>query len=285
MSTYNEELGVGNGQTFDDALELLRGGRCLQLDVWHATCRGPCLSGSGEYGHDLAVAPEQSGDRWLVNDPWCSPASWQWWAEDLLRAGAEQFGSMSYTAATSGPPARGERELRRFMAREARRLFGLYFPGREAPIRPPDTGGSSGRILFTYTAAHGDREELDMPINSAEGLASALVADVPQGLDFYRDPNLADRLGSMSKPATVPFIGNPIGETVAGGARAIQVVTATAYGDGSSRPTIVYVAAGAIAPYRKPSVPPADPDVDEAIAERDDEWRAWLLEGAPGSEP
>ena len=46
----------------------------VMLDVWHASTGGPCLSGSGAYGHTMIVAPERSGADWLTSDPWCKPA-------------------------------------------------------------------------------------------------------------------------------------------------------------------------------------------------------------------
>lgn len=284
-ATYGQELVIRDGRTWADAVVDLEAGRCVQLDVWAATAGGPCLSGSGAYGHSMAVAPERNGDRWLVSDPWCSPASWLWWHEDMLRAGAEKLGSQTYTAATAGVMMpRSEHELLERMRRALRGLCDRYRPDAPADRDPPDTGGAGGRILYTATRAQGEASssspEGDMPINAAEGLTSSLRADVPQGLEFYGDPNLTQRLGAMSKAGSVIYVGNPVGETVAGGARAIKVNTGSAYGDGSVRPTIVYVAAAAIDPYTAPASPT---DVDEAIAERDELWREWLLDGAPGS--
>jgi hypothetical protein len=280
--TYGQDLDIRDGGTFDDALADLRAGRSLQLDVWHATCGGPCLSGSGAYGHDMAIAPEQNGSDWLVADPWCSPAKWQWWPESKLRAGAEDLGAMTYTAATGGRYwPRSESELLDRMRHALRALMTLYRPDAPASMRPPSVGGG-GRIFYTATRsqAPASLEGGDMPINSAAGLVTNLRADVPAGLDFYGDPNLAKRLGSMSKAGSVVYVGNPIGESISGGSRAIQVNTGSAYSDDSVRPTIVYVAADSIDPY---TVPPASTDVDEAIAMRDAEWREWMLDGSPGS--
>ncbi len=114
-----------------------------------------------------------------------------------------------------------------------------------------------------------------MSVNAAAGLVTNLRADVPAGLDFFGDANLTKRLGSMSKAASVYVVGDPISEAVEGGSRAILVNTGTAYPDGSARPTIVYVAAGAIDPVSVPP-PAAGGDVDEAITERDKQWRDWL---------
>jgi hypothetical protein len=273
-----------DGSTFDDALADLGAGRCLQLDVWHATAQGPCLSGSGAYGHSMAVAPERSGTRWLVADPWCSPARWTWWEESLLRAGAEKLGSQAYSAAAAGPRGvRNERELVERMRPALRVLMTLYRPDAPAVVDPPETEGSGGRIFYTTTTAQGSQEADDVSVNAAAGLVTNLRADVPAGLDFFGDANLTKRLGSMSKAASVYVVGDPISETVEGGSRAILVNTGTAYPDGSARPTIVYVAAGAIDPVSVPP-PAAGGDVDEAITERDKQWRDWLLEGSPGTD-
>ena len=91
---------------------------------------------------------------------------------------------------------------------------------------------SDGNPSTTLTRWGPAPEETDMPISAADGLTSNLRADVPQGLDFYADPNLTRREGSMSAPATVVYVGNPVGETVPGGSRAIKVTTGAVYNDG-----------------------------------------------------
>ena len=275
--SYGQALRIRDGATFDDALEDLEAGRLVHLDVWAAAAAGPCLSGSGAYGHTVAVAPERSGSRWLVADPWCSPARWQWWETELLRAGAETWGGMTYTAATAGRPRPAELVLLALMRLAARRLMTLYRPDAPALLDPPDTGGSAGRTLFTTTAIP-QLEVRDMAINAAAGLRTNLRAVVPQGLEFFEDPELRVRLGAMSAAADVVYVGNPIGELVPGGSRAILVNTGTAYNDGSVRPTIVYVPAASIDPY---TVPTSSDDLAGAIDERDRQWRDWLLDGSP----
>ena len=121
-----------------------------------------------------------------------------------------------------------------------------------------------------------------MPINASDGLVTNIRANVDAGLVFYSDPNLTKRLGDVKRSGSVVYVGNPIGETVAGGSRAILVNTGNAYSDGTTRPTIVYVAADAVDTY---SAPPVSGDVDEAIAQRDREWTDWLLDGSPSTEP
>ena len=279
-ASYGETLRIRDGATFADALYDLEAGRLVHLDVWAASCAGPCLSGTGAYGHTIAVAPEQSGTRWLTSDPWCSPPKWVWWEEALLEAGAEQWGGMTYTAATAGLRWTGdERALRALMRLAAKRLMSLYRPDAPAVVAPPDTGGSSGRIMFTTTGTHAQAEEGDMPINSAAGLITGLRTEVPQGVEFFADPNLTRRLGAMSSTADVVYVGNPIGETVTGGSRAIQVNTSSAYNDGSVRPTIVYVAADEVDPYSVP--PPAEVDEAEIRREQDEQWEHALRNGMP----
>jgi hypothetical protein len=161
-----------------------------------------------------------------------------------------------------------------------RQLMHAFRPDRPALIRPRDTGASGGRIMFTTTREpEPELEESDMAIQSATRLSSGIRAAILAGVDYYADPNRTKRLGAFSTDADVTFIGSPIGET-AGAAYAVQVNTASAYGDGIVRPTVVYVAASDADTY---SVPPLGPTVDEAEiqAERDALWRGWLLEGSP----
>jgi hypothetical protein len=283
--SYGQELRIRDGATWADALEDLEDGRLVHLDVYAADAGGPCLSGSGAYGHTIAVAPERSGARWLTADPWCSPARWIWWDEALLRSGAETWGGMTYSAATSGPfpfprARSSEIELVARMRLAARRLMTSYRPDRPALIRPRDTGGSEGRILFTTTSAPApELEDLDMPINAAAGLVSTIRARIYAGVDWYEDPNLTRRGGSFSSNADVVYVGAPVGETVAGGSYAVQVNTGAIYSDHVVRPTVVYVAVADADTY---SVPPPEPtDVAEIQAERDATWRDALMGGDP----
>jgi hypothetical protein len=116
----------------------------------------------------------------------------------------------------------------------------------------------------------------DVAIKAAPNLTTGQRADVEAGVEFYADANLTQREGSFAKLSTVWVVGAPIGETVAGGSRAIQVTTGSVYSDGASYPTIVYVAADAIDPYSVP--PPMTQDVDQALLERDEQWEASILD-------
>ena len=287
-STYGQDLVIRDGNTFDQAINDLLAGRSIQLDVWHATARGPCVSGSGAYGHSMAVAPERNGDRWLTADPWCSPASWQWWDESLLRAGAEELGAMAYSTATGGRfyHPRSEGELLDRMRSVLVALMTLYRPDSPAVEKPPATGGG-GRIFYTATRTQGEippEEADDMAMNAAAGITSTVRADAPAGLDWFEDANLTKRGGSFSKAATVVFLGNPIGEKVEAGSRAVLIQTGNLYSDGSTRPSIVYVAAGAVRTYSIPPTPSTGTDVTEALEIRDAEWRERIIDQlSPGA--
>ena len=150
--SYGETLRIRDGASWGDAMADLRAGRALVLDLWHAAAGGPCLSGSGQYGHSVAVAPEfhSDGERVLVADPWCSPAKWGWWPIEALEAGAETWGDQVFGRSTGGPIGLLVREL---MTR--------WRPGQEArPSDVLDTGGA-GRVLYSTSDAH--PEEKDMP--------------------------------------------------------------------------------------------------------------------------
>ena len=165
----------------------------------------------------------------------------------------------------------------------AKRLMSQYRPDAPASVPPSsDTGGSAGRIMFTTTGAPtSETEEVDMPINAAPGLVTGIRARVAQGTDWFKDANLTQRGGSMSSDADVVYVGAPVGETVEGGSYAVQVNTAAIYADGQVRPTIIYLATADADTYSVPL--PGTGEVDEALDNRDAEWRDWLLDGAPGS--
>jgi hypothetical protein len=279
--SYGQTLRIRDGETWADAIDDLEDGRLVHLDVWATACAGPCLSGSGEYGHTIAVAPERSGTRWLTSDPWCSPPKWAWWEEALLEAGAETWGGMCYSGATAGLRWTGdERALRALMRLAAKRLMSANRPDFPAVVRPPvDTAGASGRIMFTTTGTHvAPQEEGEMPMQAAGGLVSTIRARIAAGVDWYEDGNLTRRGGSMSSDADVVYVAAPIGET-GGAAYAVVLNTGNLYADKVVRPSVVYVAAEDANTYSVP--PPSELDADEIQSARDAEWREWLLEGSP----
>ena len=103
---YTEGLTIRDGNSFDELLGDLRAGRLVHIDVWHASVGGPCLSGSGNYGHTMVVLPNSKAGSWLVSDPWCNPAKWSRVSETKLRAGAEEWGRQVYGRARSSPTTR-----------------------------------------------------------------------------------------------------------------------------------------------------------------------------------
>ena len=56
----------------------------------------------------------------------------------------------------------------------------------------------------------------------------------------------------------------------------MQINTGNLYNDGSVRPSVVYVAAADVRTHSVP--PPQGGDVEEAIAQRDMEWREAIID-------
>jgi len=280
-ASYGETLRIMDGATFADVLDDLEDGRLVHLDVWQAAAAGPCMSGTGNFGHTIAVAPERSGTRWLTADPWCSPARWEWWEEALLRSGAETWGGQVFHAATAGKPIPAERVLIALMRLAARRLMDVYRPDAPALVMPTaDTAGAGGRIMFTTTSAPApELEEGDMAINAAAGLVTSLRARIAAGVNWFEDPNLTRRGGSFSSNADVVYVGAPVGESVDGGSYAVLLNTGSIYSDGIVRPTVAYVAIVDADTYSVP--PPGPSDEDEIRAMVNAEWEHALRNGLP----
>lgn len=315
-ATYDETLRVRDGYTFNDALADLRGGRLVHLDVWHATIGAPCcVSGSGNYGHTMAVAPEKNGTRWLVADPWCKPPKWVWVEETKLRAGAEKWGSQVYTQATAGGVPQSEDELIARMRLAALELMALYFPTREAPQDPDDTGGAGGRIMFTTTKVQGTTGGGSADVGIYWNPARWHTAkDVP----VYLDTSGATKITTIKAGATISTFGakavvDSDGRDAAW--KAVLVVTGGLV-PGTTDPqqkAILWIKASdlpadslptaqewddsiwrlGIDPNGRypappcpdcPDCPPVDDAVVAAVAARDDDWRSWLLADSPGSE-
>jgi hypothetical protein len=134
--------------------------------------------------------------------------------------------------------------------------------------------------MFTTTGTHvvpPQEGEGEMPMQAAGGLVSTIRARIAAGVDWYEDGNLTRRGGSMSSDADVVYVAAPIGET-GDAAYAVVLNTGNLYGDKVVRPSVVYVAAVDADTYT--ALPPSNEA--DIIAERDLEWREWLLEGAPG---
>ena len=184
---YGRTLIVKDGGTFDQALDYLREFRAVHLDVWHASVGGPCISGSGAYGHTMIVLPDQNADGWAVGDPWCTDG-YHRVSESKLRAGAERWGSEVYGRAaeepdypTGGPDPRDPAVLR-IVSRIVKRLMTEADPGHPyGTLRHPDTGG--GAILFTITHPIPEDDEM-ATIYSTGGIRRTL----PVGCPVYDKP-------------------------------------------------------------------------------------------------
>lgn len=271
-SSYGQRLTIRDGSTWDDALADLREGRLVMLDVWHASCAGPCLSGSGRYGHTLALCELATDQRTvLVADPWCLPPRWAPWPTHLLKEGAEVWGALVIQAGESGGPD------------AVRDLMTAANPQGILSGRPDaETGGSAdgGPILYTTTLPPGGT---DVAIQAAPGLTSGYRVTLPADALVYQDADLRIRMRKLDQPETLVYIGLPIGEDVAGGSRAVLIRTAQPYSSGEARLTVGYIPVALARPFGVPT--PLPPDLSQAIAARDEEWREWLLAGSPGDAP
>lgn len=260
---YSRDLTVRDGSPFDKALGDLRAGRLVHLDVWHATVGGPCLSGSGAYGHTLAVLPDCKDGAWLVADPWCKPASWARVSESRLRAGAEHWGAIVYGSATmeadwvtagpvdtSGPdpvpladqggPDPTSEKARKIVGRVVKRLMSTNYPGKPSPTTPPlplaDTGGARP-ILYTASAA--------MPLKGGHDLGIAyrpLRWDDP-GVPLYLDSSLTERVTETQPGGQITTIGAVAAKDADGAdysAMAVLVVTGKLRTDGQSIRAILW---------------------------------------------
>lgn len=313
---YDQALIVRDGSTFDDALADLRAGRLVHLDVWHQTVGGPCLSGSGRYGHTLAVAPDCKDGAWLVADPWCKPPTWVRVTEARLRAGAERWGAMVYgeAGATSGPafaavaadrpppadPIRVDQIVKRLMTEAT--------PVSPAPVDPPslmsaDTAGPRP-ILYTVTA----RQPLAGGTDDMGIAYRPLRWDDP-GVALYLDSNCTDKVTETQPGGQITTIGaiakrDPDGADYT--ALAVLVVTGKLRDDGAPTRAVLWCRRSDLGPSAAvDSVPWQDSiwtladqpsgrypcpdggdceDPDEVRAERDDEWMNWLLAGSPAQE-
>lgn len=285
---YSETLTVRDGGVWSDAQRDLLAGRLVHLDVWHVTAGG-CVSGTGKYGHTVAVAPERNGSRWLVADPWCLPAKWQWIEESRLRAGAEEWGRR----VRAGTGGQHEYPNRAFwvlaLATTARALMGRYHAGGSFDDTPDpvDTGGPAV-IMYTTTDAHPDTSggETDVArFINVNGYAtdSGKRINVGAGADwFYFD---GAKGGDIRDASTLTCHGLLDSER---DRYVVTILSGVPYADKIARETMVMIKT-TNKPFDAPDPAPVPgPDCAEAIAmalsERDAEWEDWLLGGAPNQQ-
>jgi len=182
---YGQSLIVNDGDLFDRALVALRAGKVVHLDVWHATLGG-CVSGTGAYGHTIAVLPDCADGKWLVGDPWCLPGTgYRRISESTLRSASEAWGR-KVIQSTGGPVLRLDPKWRLLIAVVAKRLMSEHFPGDDDPDEPPaDTGGPQP-ILFTTTNVQPLKGTADM-----DDLFNAgkMQRQLPSGTDLFDEPN------------------------------------------------------------------------------------------------
>jgi hypothetical protein len=278
---YGEVLDVQDGGTWDQLLADLRAFRLVHIDVWHRTSGG-CVSGTGGYGHTMAVLPDCNNDAWLVSDPWCNPPKWQRISESKLRAGAEEWGRRVYGAATSGPSARDwkfDPPTRAELRRAAKALMQRYHAGgpEDKSEDPGDTGGGQ-RVMYTATVARppeGDdvalidftlaMDEQGGTIKVKEGGANVITLD---GGD--RPALAAGTVRPVLGPATLAIRGDLPHYLMFIGTDELGFVSSNEADFTPTQPA-------------KPSEPgDCASEVSRAVSTRDSEWREWLLEGAPG---
>ena len=260
---YDQNLRIRDGHAWADAEHDLEMGRLVHLDIWAATAGGPCLSGSGAYGHTIAVAPERDGSSWLVADPWCSPPKWKWWSESKLRAGAEEWGRRCGRSTAGLGYGRQLRDVpASVLDAVVKLLMTLWTPDHPAPVElepdPGDTGGSAA-ILYTTTRAR----RSDVTINATGHVSTGYVLEVPDDTGWYLDADLGERAGTLSA-RSVPYVGIPVGSN----ARAVILTTSKPYDDGEDRPSIVYVHKDAGDPEPGPDA--GDQDTAELVAALED---------------
>lgn len=317
---YGENLDIQDGKMWDDVLADLKRFRYVHLDVWHKTVGGPCLSGTGSYGHTIVVAPDCEANQWLVCDPWCNPPRWSRVSETKLKAGAEEWGRRIFGAATAGPGAPKNPTLDQLRA-AARALMTIYHPGddgeEDMTSDPGDTGGGQ-RVMYTATTPHAPAptpippstggSDVGIYYNLARWKATKVIPVYldTSGATKVRDIGVGTEFTSVGVRAVVDADGKDstwravkvsTGGLVPGGSESVDAILWTRASDypPDSLPTSgdwdesVWALLGDES-GRYPCPPsqpcPEPPDVSaivaEAVSARDADWREWLLAGSPG---
>lgn len=322
LNGYAENLDVQDGKEWADVLADLRRFRVVHLDVWHATVGGPCLSGTGRYGHTIVVAPDCVDNNWLVCDPWCSPAKWSRVSEAKLKAGAEEWGRRVYGAATSGPGASNTPTLEQ-LRYIIKRLMSRYHPGddgEEDPTEDPGDTGGTQRVMYTATTPHAP---VVTPPPSTGGSTVGIYYNpgrwtLTKDLPVYLDTTGALKITTLKAGAVITSLGTKAVQEPAGGNgqdstwRAVLVRTgALVIGDSPMLRAILWAKDADMPADSTPSDQawdesiwtlmgdpngrypgedcpdcPPPPDVSvivaEAVEKRDGQWQEWALDGSPG---
>jgi hypothetical protein len=256
---YSEDPVTRDGNPWSKVLEDLAAKRLVMLQVWHATVGGPCLSGSGAYGHGMCVAPESrtsdGNKEWLVADPWCNPPKWSWVRESKLKAGAEKWVATARAAANVSGPTWP------LIIAAAIRLMERFGPDHPATFELPEVGGPG--VLFASTKPQPGADDVAINTNGSR-IVTARRVKLTAEAGFYKEASLDTKYGTLASGSVREFIGPALGEN----SMAILVNTSKPYSDGTDRPTIVYVTKDKCGePYQVE---------DDVIKARDAEWRAWL---------
>jgi hypothetical protein len=271
---YKQSLVIKDGGSWASVTTALHEGRGVNLDVWHASLPGGCVSGEGKYGHNIFVLPDQNDDGWLVSDPWCKPAVWKRISTTQLKRAAEEWGAKVRSQT-------GMRDPSTILLRAAALvLMRLWQPGREMPEDDPlidvhpddddDTGGYTP-IMFTTT----NRQ----PLATSGG-----ATDV--GPTFK---TTSPAIGKATVKSDVSIIACSDGEfhdTDVGLVRNVyEEVTITDGKYDNSKAYLVIIPGseemGLLLAAACDYVPNPPSGGDNAA--RDEEWREWLLDGSPGS--
>jgi hypothetical protein len=263
---YEEDPISRDGQPWSKVIQDLGEGRLVMLQVWAATVGSQlCLSGTGQYGHGISVAPEQrvtnGVKQWLVADPWCKPARWKWVDESRLKAGADRWANKMSAGAGNRPlldipPEELQALIKAFMAE--------WNPANPAPKDDGASGPANG-VLFASTRPQKEEETTDVAINTnGSSLKSKRRTKLTADAGFYADAQLTEKYGELAAGTERILIGPALGTN----SMALLVDTTKPYSDGQKRPTIVYVT--------KDKCGDAYSVDDDTIKERDKAWRAWL---------
>jgi len=269
---FDESLDIEDGKTYDDVDASLKAGYMVHLDVWHAAMDAGCISGSGAYGHTIAIVPDHDGSGWLVGDPWCTNGYKRVSTSDL-RNGAEEWGRRVYGAARAEPdypPTGGPRDpiVLVIVARIVKRLMDLSYPGHERYIKQyPETSGAQP-ILYTRTHARA-LEGADMgPMfeNSGAAIGQATVS--------IDGANLIGTADGQYHPIAKGIVRNVSAVVdIADGKYAGEVAYLVSIPGRSESGLLLADLADYV----------ANPPSGGSNEERDAEWTAWLLDGAPGT--